>query len=447
VATTDLITKLRTRIVAGAILVAALFTLVQAVDYRQNVPSNDTYQYAKQTLRILGDDQAQAVHGAVVMFCQDSGNAASTASTLNYAAGSSGSTTSYSSAYEACLQTYRNGLTPSSPRYLAIFTSRPGYPLLSAPFAGLFGLRFGLWFAAMLCTILGSFLVILLLRAVGGSVPVALGGQILFLAAPTGYWGSRMLTDGPSLTTTLLALLGALWLIRGRTRLGIWVLVAGLVTGFVVRYSSEQIVALALTVAALVCLRWIPSSRESGIEKSRIEGRKHGAIVSTFPRRGLKLLAIVSGSGLIASGLVSTLLGWPGLSESLQDTFTKHFIRQDVSDPVGRLVRLDLHFWAYYPVSEPTALLLAVGLVAIAVALVRREAVFGVLAIAVSATGLGAVVAHPIASQADRLMAPVWLLVALGLPLLLAATKGRELPAEGGSGQPQQESVFASEAA
>jgi hypothetical protein len=407
-------------------LVAALFTLIQAVDYRQNVPSNDTYQYAKQTLRILGHTPGQAVHDAVVMYCQDSGNAAATTDTLNDGAGSTGSGASYSSAYDACLATYRDGLTPSSPRYLAIFTSRPGYPLLAAPFAALFGLRSGLWIAAMLCTILGSFLVIALLRLAGRSSDLAaLGGQVLFLAAPTGYWGSRMLTDGPSLTTSLLALLGAVLMVSGvsgdgsrRIRVGAWVLVAGLGAGFVVRYSSEQMVALVLAVAALVCLRWAPSVREGG-----------------EARRGVRLLATISGGGFVVSEIVSTLLGWPGASESLQDTFTKHFIRPEVSDPIGRLVRLDLHFWGYYPVSEPTALLPAVGLVAIAVALVRRDAVFGVFVVAVSATGLGAVVAHPIASQSDRLLSPVWALLALGLPLLLTRPRDsgdlrRDLPVE-----------------
>jgi hypothetical protein len=402
-------------------LVAALFTVIQAVDYRQNVPSNDTYQYAKVTLRILGDTQDQAVHDAVVMYCQDSGNAAATTDTLNSAAGSTGAGTDYSSAYEACLHTYRNGLTPSSPRYIAIFTSRPGYPLLAAPFAALFGLRFGLWIAAMLCTLVASFLVIALLRLAGCSDLLALGGQVLFLAAPTGYWGSRMLTDGPSLATSLLALLGAVWLIRGRTRLGVSVLVAGLVTGFVVRYSSEQLVALVLAVAALICLKWVPTSR----------GRE------------MKMLAVVSGAGCVVSELASTLLGWPGFSVSLQDTFTKHFIRPDVSDPLGRLFRLDLSFWAYYPVYESTALLLVVGLLAIGVALVRRDAVFGILSIAIAATGLGAVVAHPIESQADRLMSPVWVLLALGLPLLFAArsqgSKDREPPLGSGSDAPRQE--------
>jgi hypothetical protein len=409
-------TDLRKRFLAGAMLVAALFTLIQAVDYRQNVPSNDTYQYAKQTLRILGHSQEQAVHDAVVMYCQDSGNAASTAATLNYAGGSSSGSSSYSSAYEACLHTYRNGLTPSSPRYLAIFTSRPGYPLLAAPFAAVFGLRFGLWFAAMLCTLVASFLVIMLLRAAGASRMVALGGQVLFLAAPTGYWGSRMLTDGPSLATTLLMLLGAIWMIKGRERAGLWALGAGLVTGFLVRYSSEQIAALLLAVAALICLRWVPSSRG----------------------RGMKLVAIVAGAGFVVSELASTLLGWPGLSVSLQDTFTKHFVRPDVSDPVGRLLRLDLHYWGYYPVSEPTALLLLVGLIGIAIALVRRDAVYGIFTIAVAATGLAAVVAHPIASQADRLMSPIWVLLALGLPLLFTMRHPK-------APEPQPETALASE--
>ena len=457
-ATTDrreLLRTLRKRIFAGALLVAALFTLIQAVDYRQNVPSNDTYQYAKQTLRILGDTQQQAVHDSVVMYCQDSGNAAATADTLNSAAGATGSGTDYTSAYQACLHTYRDGLTPSSPRYLAIFTSRPGYPLLAAPFAALFGLRFGLWIAAMLCTLVASFLVIALLRLAGCPDLLALGGQVLFLAAPTGYWGSRMLTDGPSLATSLLALFGAVLLVKGvggargvkgqgRIRLGTSLLVAGFVTGFVVRYSSEQLVALVLAVAALICLRWVPSSRG----------------------RGMKLLAIVSGAGFIVSELASTVLGWPGFSVSLQDTFTKHFIRPDASDPLGHLARLDLHFWAYYPVSESTALLLAVGLIAIGVALVRRDAVFGIFSVSVAATGLGAVIAHPIASQADRLMSPVWVLLALGLPLLFAARRMGPEPQsasesesqsplgsgdanEDGSGEPptpgqQQETAFVS---
>jgi hypothetical protein len=144
----------------------------------------------------------------------------------------------------------------------------------------------------------------------------------------------------------------------------------------------------------------------------------------------VKALALAAGGGFVLSELASSLLGWPGLTESMQDTFTKHFIRPDVPDPVQRLIQLDVHFWGYYPVSEPTALLAAVGLVALAVALVRRDAVYGLLVVAASATGVGAVAAHPLASQADRLMMPVWLLLALGLPPLFgrAGSAARAIP-------------------
>jgi hypothetical protein len=390
---------LRKKFVAGALLIAALFTVVQAIDYRQDVPSNDTYQYARQTLRILGDSQAEAVHGGVVMFCQDSGQSASRTATLDNSTSSTGSA-AYTSSYERCLQTYRNGLTPSSPRYIAIFTSRPGYPLLAAPFAAAFGLRFGLWLAAMLCTLLAGFLVIALLRAAGCTVPVALAGQALYLAAPTGYWGSRMLTDGPSLAATMATLLGAWYLVQRRMRAGSVLLAVGFVTGFVVRYSSETMVALFLALGALVCLAWVPDARH----------------------RGVAALAWICGAAFALSELVSTLLGWPGMSESLQDTFTRHFIRPDVSDPVGRLFGLNLKFWGYFPVSEPTALLVGVGLIAVAVLLVRRSPAYGVLVIAVALTGVGTVAAHPLVSQADRLMVAVWLVAVLGLPLLVPAS-------------------------
>ena len=417
------ISDLRRRFLAGALLIAALFTVIQAVDYRQNVPSNDTYQYAKQTLRFLGDSPSTAVHDSVVMYCQDSGNAAVTADSLDNATNPSHST--YTSAYQGCLQTYRNGLTPSSPRYLAIFTSRPGYPLLAAPIAAVFGLRFGLWAAAMLCTLLSGFLVLLLLRSFGCSRLVALGGEALLLVAPTGYWGSRMLTDGPSLTTVLLTLMGAVWLVQHRrTRSGLWLLCAGFATGFVIRYSSEQLVALLLTLAALVCLWRVPSSRH----------------------RDMKLLALVSGAGFVVSEALSTLLGWPGFSASLQDTFTKHFARPDVPDPVSKLVRLDIHYWGYFPVSEPTALLLAAGLVTLAVLLIRRDRVYGILVVALSLTGLGAVVAHPIASQSDRLMMPVWLLLVLGLPRLVHGGPA-SAPADDPPTPTQARPVVAAEAA
>ena len=390
------------RLIAGAVLIAAVFTVLQAVDYRQDVPSNDTYQYARQTLLVLGRSHAQAVHEATQMYCQDVGQSTARGSSLDQG----GSTTSTLPAYNACMQTYRNGLTPSSPRYIAIFTSRPGYPLLSAVFASVFGLRAGLWLAAMLCTLAASALVIVLLRSAGAGVVTALSGQALFLAAPTGYWGSRMLTDGPSLAATLLALLGAWQLTRQRIRSGAILLLVGLAAGFLFRYSSETMVAAALAVGAGICLWLVPSSRT----------------------RGTVWLAGLAAGGAIVSQIASTALGWPGIAESMQDTFTRHFVRPDVANPLGRLFSLNLKFWGYFPVLEPTSLLLALGLVVVGVGLWRRDAVFATLAIVVAATGIGTVVAHPVASQADRLMVAVWLLIVLGVPLLVSDIGRRLAP-------------------
>jgi len=395
------------RLVVGALLIGAVFTLFQAADYRQNTPSNDTYQYARQTLLLLGNSHASAVHGATAMYCHDA--AASTVRSAEMDDGSTGSasTAVVRTGYAACMDIYRNGLTPSSPRYLAIFTSRPGYPLLAAPFAEVFGLRLGMWLAAMLCTLGAGALVIVLLRSAGAAVAAALGGQAVYLAAPTGYWGSRMLTDGPALAATLLTLLGAWWLVQQRLRRGAVLMVAGLVAGFLFRYSTETMVAAALFVGALVCFRFAPGARH----------------------RGTIRLAVLAGGGAVVSQLVTTALGWPGIVESMQDTFTKHFLRPNVSDPVGRLAVLNLRFWAYYPVLEPTSLLLVLGLVVVGVALWRRNRAFAALVVVTSATGVGTVVAHPLASQADRLMVAVWLLIVLGTPLVAPWPRN---PSEGG---------------
>ena len=382
------------RLIAGALLIAAVFALLQAVDYRQNVPSNDTYQYARQTLLFMGRSHTDAVHGATEMFCQDVAHSAGS----NVSFDQGGGATSSTPAYTACLRTYHNGLTPATPRYIAIFTSRPGYPALSAVFASVFGLRAGLWIAALLCTMVASGLVVLLLRSAGAGVLTALSGQALYLAAPTGYWGSRMLTDGPSLAATLLALLGAWELTRQRIRLGAGLLLAGLMAGFVIRYSSESLVAVALTICAGFCLWRVPSGRTLG----------------------MKWLAGLALGGAIVTQIATTALGWPGITESMQDTFTRHFIRPAVSDPIGRLFASNLHFWGYFPVLEPTSLLLMLGLVVIGVRLCRRDAVFAALVIAIAATGIGTVAAHPVASQADRLMVAVWLLIVLGVPLLVS---------------------------
>jgi hypothetical protein len=107
------------------------------------------------------------------------------------------------------------------------------------------------------------------------------------------------------------------------------------------------------------------------------------------------------------------------MTDSLQDTFTRHFHRPPVPDPWQRLARLNLHYWEqrgsatrpHIPScrscrscrpwragpccgpaapSPPSALAAAVGLLTAA--------------------------AHPLVEQGDRLWILLWVPVALGVP-------------------------------
>ncbi|MGH3414975.1 MAG: hypothetical protein ACRDVE_20910 [Actinocrinis sp.] len=393
------------QLVAGMLLIAAVFVAIQLADYHQNVPSNDTYQYARLTLHYMGDSKTEAIHGATAMYCQDAGQAALRSASID----DNGTT---DTGYEACLDVYSAGLTPNNARYLAIFDSRPGYPLMSGALATVFGLRLSMWLVALLCTLAASGLVLVLVRSAGGSVIAALAGQAVFLTAPTGYWGTRMLTDGPSLAATMVTVLGAHWLLRQRVRSGATLLVVGLVGGFAIRYSSEQMVVLLLTLAAGLLLRRVPSARTGGA----------------------KWLLGLGAVGTALSMTLTTALSWPGIPQSMQDTFTKHFIRPDVPNPLIRLISLNFHFWLYYPVLEPTALLMVLGLAVVGATLWRRDAVYAAPLIAVALSGLATVAAHPVSSQADRLMVAVWVLIAAGVPLLVSEWGRRRVPAAAASG-------------
>jgi len=47
----------------------------------------------------------------------------------------------------------------------------------------------------------------------------------------------------------------------------------------------------------------------------------------------------------VAAAAGAKALRFPGVSETLQDTFTQYFTRPDVADPWRRLVELNLNYW------------------------------------------------------------------------------------------------------
>jgi hypothetical protein len=127
---------------------------------------------------------------------------------------------------------------------------------------------------------------------------------------------------------------------------------------------------------------------------------------------------------------VSKVLRLPGLNETIQDYATGHFkLRADVADPIGWLVERNLNFWPEQLAAEAArpAAIAALGF-AVAVLLLRIR-VTAVPWICTGLTGVMMVVAHPMVTQYDRLMVPLWLPVACVFGYAAALAIGRPAPA------------------
>lgn len=118
--------------------------------------------------------------------------------------------------------------------------------------------------------------------------------------------------------------------------------------------------------------------------------------------RGSWWLAGLSAGGTAVALGLSRALRLPGLSDSLQDTFTLHWTRLEIAGPWSALARLNLQYRVQWLQNEALAPML-------------------LFLLAVGTTGFAATVAHPLVVELDRLYVPVWLIPVIGLPL--AATR------------------------
>lgn len=375
-------------------LLGLLFLLVQIVAAPSVGPSNDTYRYARQSLELLGRPPAVAQQTALRDYCVDAAHFAARTARAQPATANAPHETERSAA--ACIAASPQGLAPTSPRYEAIFTSRIGFPTLAAPLVALLGPNAGLAATSLLFTMLGGLLAFLLLRHLGTSTATALMGQGLYYASPIGWWGGYGLSEGPAIALSFAALFGALLLLQRRLLPGTLLVGLALAAGASMRYANFLLIAGALAAAAVLILVTIPRYRHAGT----------GA-----------LLAV---SGALAAGMAVTAkaLHWPGLSESLQDTFTVHFSRPDVADPWHQLMSLNQEFWLQWGQDQLRSpwLLLAVGVGTWAT--FRHSAPIGWVVLGVALTGVAAEIAHPVANQGDRLMLQIWTAAVVGLPLL-----------------------------
>jgi hypothetical protein len=356
-------------------------------------PYPDSFWYARQAATLIGESPADARRFAAGVECNE------------FSAG----------VVPACIQqTY--GWTDAMPaRYQAIFTSRPGYALLTAPFVAVLGGR-GFVLATILIALAAGVLIAYAVRLLGGSPLQSWAATVMLFLLPTGYWITRLLAESAAITATLLALCGVTVLLtrassdspRRADVIAGTAVVVGLALLILSKPATGLLLSAAFALATGVLAGW-----------TRLRRRAN-------PSRRLLIALGASGGVTVAWLAASSLLGLPGASDTLQDTFTNHFEVPDVPDPWTRLLDLNRTFWPDQlshwlndgiPLAASTFLaVLVFGLAALAISTRRSIAlVWGMAAVAAMAT----VAAHPVVSEIDRLVVFAWLPVVLGLALVL----------------------------
>lgn len=382
--------------------ISVCFVLLQICLSSFEFPS-DSYRYAKAAEQFGGATPAEANSAALDAFCTSKADRLTAEQGLRPAA------TDLADFRQArlreCFYAYSGDgdLTSTDPRYQAIFSTRPGYPLMLVPFVRVFGVFDGMRIFGLLAAVSGGLMIVGLLRSAGLSPAASAVGQIGFLASPLGWWASQALGEGLFMVCTLGVIWGASLLMRRRWLSGPTLMIGGLVGAVVTRYSSAIILVGFLAIAAAGA--WLLTRR--------------------FRHSGTVVVAAISGAGaaLIAVGM--RLLSLPSATITLQDTFTEHFVRPEVPDPWGSLLGLASRLWTHW-LHEQAAAPAYLGLVAVATwALVRYGRELGWLSLPLWLTGVSLMTAHPLVQEADRLGVLMWMPVILGLPLLVKPARQR----------------------
>lgn len=307
-------------------------------------------------------------------------------------------------------------------RYNRILDTRPGYPLFAAPFVLLFG-ESGMTLATLALGMIAGMAAALTVRLLGGNWIQSLAAVVLLYLLPTGYWITRLLGEGGAVAATLVTLCAATALLRASHRKALWVtggLTAfGLFVTTIMKPANGALLGGALAAVAVIF-----------VVVGLIRGRRPEAPV-------LGLLGASVGVVVLWQA-IGVALNLPGMGETLQDKYTKHFMLPDVTDPWQRLWDQNREFWPTVikvwingdaaMLASPMLAILIGGVWVLFRALPWRDAL---LWLAAGATGFAALLAHPIWTEADRLMIFVWLPLALGLAMVAgpSARRGALSPA------------------
>ena len=148
--------------------VCVLYAVFQLVAAPQWTMFPDSYRYARAAEQYLGVSREEAHRTALAAFCVSRADRAAHDERLQPMVHESRDALS-AAAERACLKRWIDApdITTADPRYQAIFSGRPGYPLLAAPFVGAFGVLDGMRLLGVLLAAGGSLLVFGLLGCAG----------------------------------------------------------------------------------------------------------------------------------------------------------------------------------------------------------------------------------------------------------------------------------------
>lgn len=337
--------------------------------------SGDTFWYTRQALQLAGSSRSAATASAA-RFIVEQGRGASAQSWIQTA-------------------------DTIDPRYPAIFESRPVYPLVAAALVPILGVE-AMVAAALLAGLAFAVALGLGIRAMTGSYVVGAVGVVVAYALPSGEWLAFLYADG--------------WM------LALWVSVIGLAAAFVASGRRPWMIAYALALAVLQETK----SANGVVLIVAIAGVAVIAVVlRSEDRRRIGQLAMVGSLVVVAQLGIGMVVGAPGLAVTLQDYFTKHFSVPDVPDPLRMLLRRDASLLPRVLINSladprPVAAV-AAGLAALAWLRTMTAAMWIAAAAATTLT----VLIHPAPSEFPRLLAPIWISVAVGAAGAVAAGRSR----------------------
>ncbi|NUR59724.1 MAG: hypothetical protein HOV87_13805 [Catenulispora sp.] len=336
----------------------------------------DTVHYTQRAYQFAGYDDATATAKAVQFVCDDE--------------------TDYTDLPRDACERNTHGVLGFPHQYQAIFQARPGFPALMSLFIRAFGDQ-GISLSVLFLQIVTGVLLVLAARALGLPGLWPLAAEAAYFLLPSGVVSTRVLSEAAS-APGLVALLYAVVLIvqDRRRRLAAGVAVAAFAWLFAVRAADAVLAAGFLLLVA---------AGAYAVRKSR------------KPWAGR--LAAISGASLAVMVAISALLAWPTVNQGVTDIMTDHFTQPVTDDMYIRFLHAEFRFWrAFLPLISGGAYLVVLAGLGLwgVVRWMRGWAAATFLAVA--AVGAASLALHP--GDWTRMLAPMWIVVAVGLPMLLA---------------------------